>query len=65
MFAEEGDPMYLEQILSWNEKDKTCHNDAVDSLSSLYREGGYVSMTNSMNLYNSDMWNQQYAGFRF
>lgn len=65
VFAEEGDPMYLEQILSWNEKDKTIHEDAVDSLSSLYREGGYVSMTNSMNLYNSDMWDQQYAGFRF
>ena len=65
VFAEEGDPMYLEQILSWNEKDKTCHDDSCDSLSSLYREGGYVSMTNSMNLYNSDMWNHQYAGFRF
>ena len=65
VFAEEGDPMYLEQILSWNEKDKSCHNDASDSMASLYREGGYVSMTNSMNLYNPDMWNEQYKGFRF
>jgi len=65
VFAEEGDPMYLEQILSWNEKDKTCHNDASDSMASLYREGGYVSMTNSMNLYNSEMWADQYKGFRF
>ena len=65
IFAEEGDPMYLEQILSWNEKDKNIHEDAGDSMASLYREGGYVSMTNSMNLYNPDMLNEQYKGFRF
>ena len=52
VFAEEGDPMYLEQILAWNELDKDCKDDQVDSYASLLREGGYVQATNWLSLYN-------------
>jgi hypothetical protein len=52
IFAEEGDPMYLELILAWNELDKDCADDQADSYSSLLREGGYVQVNNWRGLYD-------------
>lgn len=53
LFCEEGDPMYLEQILSWNETDKDGHDDAPDSCASLIREGGYYGSSDYLALYQA------------
>lgn len=49
-FAPETDPAYLEQILDFTENSKD-HDDSADSLSSLLREGNYVSGGGWMDLY--------------
>lgn len=49
-FAPETDPNYLEQILDFTETTKE-HDDSVDSLASLLREGCYVAGNSYLELY--------------